>query len=52
MMSEMCFKIFQDKGGDGDRWNKIGEMFLTVTVEPRLYIHGHSYAPLSAFVYV
>lgn len=33
----MCFTIFQDKEGDEDRWNKIGEMLVTMTVEMGLY---------------
>lgn len=49
MMTEICFKIFQDKG---HRQNKIGEMMETIPVDPGLCIHDHSYIILSTLLYV
>lgn len=33
-MTDICFKISQDKGGKGDRWNTIGEMLVIIPVDP------------------
>lgn len=48
-MTEIYFKIFQDKG---DQWNKIGEMMITMPIDPGLCIHEHSYITLSTLLYV